>query len=117
MTEKELTVFFSTFVFLQFWNMFNARIFGRDTCALCGIFENKAFLFIALGIAAVQVLVVQVGGKFFRTVPLSLQDWLFIIGGTSIVLIIGEVVRSFARKRNAELAPATLAEEQGSEGA
>jgi len=116
-TEKELTVFFSTFVFLQFWNMFNARIFGRDTCALCGIFENKAFLYIALGIAAVQVLVVQVGGKFFRTVPLSLQDWLFIIGGTSIVLIIGEVVRSFARKRNAELAPATLAEEQGSEGA
>lgn len=98
-TERELSIFFSSFVFLQFWNMFNARVFGRTVSAMSGIMENKAFLVIAVGIAVFQVLVVQYGGAFFRTVPLSLMDWVIIVAVTSLVLVAGEVLRSISRKK------------------
>ncbi|MDD4836994.1 MAG: cation-translocating P-type ATPase C-terminal domain-containing protein, partial [Dethiosulfovibrio sp.] len=98
-TERELTIFFSSFVFLQFWNMFNARVFGRTVSAASGILENRAFLLIAAGIAVFQVIVVQYGGVFFRTVPLSSLDWLLIFVGTSVVLVAGEVLRGISRKK------------------
>ncbi|NCC97814.1 MAG: HAD family hydrolase, partial [Synergistales bacterium] len=98
-TERELTIFFSSFVFLQFWNMFNARVFGRTVSAASGILENRAFLLIAAGIAVFQVIVVQYGGAFFRTVPLSSLDWLLIFVGTSVVLVAGEVLRGISRKK------------------
>ena len=98
-TDRELTIFFSSFVILQFWNMFNARVFGRTVNALSGITENKAFLLIALGIGVFQILVVQYGGAFFRTVPLGVMDWIFIFIGTSPVLIVGELLRQASRKK------------------
>lgn len=98
-TERELTVFFSSFVFLQFWNIFNARVFGRTVNAASGILENKAFLLIAAGIAVFQVLVVQYGGAFFRTVPLSVVDWICVFVGTSSVLVVGEILRGISRKK------------------
>lgn len=90
-----LTLFFNIFVFMQFWNLFNARVFGSPKSALKGVFENKAFVLIAVVIAVLQFVVIQYGGTIMRTIPLSLSDWLWSVGGTSIVLIIGEIRNYF----------------------
>lgn len=92
-TPYELSVFFSVFVMLQFWNLFNARCLGVRQSALNGFWKNPGFLMIAAAIFAGQVVIVQIGGELFRTVPLSLKDWALIIGGTSAVLWIGEAAR------------------------
>ncbi len=89
----DLSVFFTTFVMLQFWNLFNARCFGLKQSAFTKITRNKGFLAIAAAILAGQILIVQFGGSIFRTVPLSIKDWLLIIAGTSVVLWIGEILR------------------------
>ncbi len=92
LTPYELSLIFTTFVMLQFWNLFNARAYATHRSALhlanCG-----EFLFIAICILAGQILIVQLGGEFFSVTPLSLSDWLWIIGSTSLVLWIGEFLR------------------------
>ena len=93
MDPKELTIFFSTFVILQFWNMFNARAYGTKESVLAGLNKNKTFLMIAAAILVGQIVMVQFGGKIFRTVPLSVTEWAAIIGGTALILVIREVVR------------------------
>ena len=97
LTPYEVSLFFTTFVFLQFWNMFNARAFATGRSALhfkgCG-----GFLFIAAVILVGQVLIVSIGGPFFSVVPLALIDWVVIIGSTSIVLWIGEIYRLIASR-------------------
>jgi Ca2+-transporting ATPase len=95
--RHSLTVFFSTFVLLQFWNLFNARCLGTNRSALAGLFANKAFLLIAGVILVGQIVLVQFGGDVFRTTPLSALDWAVIILGTSPVLIVGELLRWRAR--------------------
>lgn len=94
-TEYELTVFYATFVMLQFWNLFNARAFGRNSSALAGLNQNRLFGIIAIAILIGTIAIVQFGGDIFRTVPLSLTDWLLIIVVTSSVLILGEMFRYF----------------------
>jgi Ca2+-transporting ATPase len=94
-TNYELSLFFSTFVMLQFWNLFNAKCFGRPQSVLTHLFDNWSFIAIAALIFIGQIVIVQWGGAFFRTVPLSLSDWLIIIGSTSLVLWLGELQRSF----------------------
>ncbi|MCQ2194523.1 MAG: cation-translocating P-type ATPase [Paludibacteraceae bacterium] len=97
LTDYELSMFFTVFVMLQFWNMFNARAFMTGRSAFhfkdCG-----GFLFIAFAIIIGQILIVTIGGEMFNVVPLKIEDWLYIIGGTSVVLWIGEIVRLFTRK-------------------
>ena len=93
----ELSLFFSTFVMLQFWNMFNAKCFGLNNSAFSSFTGNISFLGIAAVIFVGQILMVQFGGEFFRTVPISLNDWLIIIGGTSVVLWVGEIWRLISR--------------------
>lgn len=97
LTPYEVSLFFTTFVFLQFWNMFNARAFATGRSALhfkgCG-----GFLFIAAVILVGQILIVSIGGPFFSVVPLALVDWVVIIGSTSIVLWIGEIYRLIASR-------------------
>lgn len=90
---RDLTVFYSVFVLLQFWNLFNARRFGDTRSAFTGLGENKLFLFIALAILGGQVLTVQFGGAVFRTEPLSLFDWILIVACTSPVMLLGEMSR------------------------
>ena len=92
LTPYELSVFFSTFVFLQFWNMFNAKAFasGRSVFHFKGCTE---FIIIALVISLGQILIVTVGGPFFGVTPLSISDWLIIIAATSLVLWVGELSR------------------------
>jgi Ca2+-transporting ATPase len=92
-SARDLTIFYSVFVMLQFWNLFNARRFGDSRSAFTGLSENRLFLLIAVAIVAGQVLIVQFGGGIFRTEPLSAVDWAWIIGATSPVMIIGEVAR------------------------
>ncbi|MDE5942066.1 MAG: cation-translocating P-type ATPase, partial [Muribaculaceae bacterium] len=96
LTPYELSLIFTTFVLLQFWNMFNARAYATSRSALhlghCG-----EFLFIALFIFIGQILIVQFGGEFFSVTPLSLTDWLWITGLTSLVLWIGEAIRLFRK--------------------
>jgi len=100
--DRELTLFFTIFVMLQFWNLFNARAFGGTESAFRGLAENRWFILIALLILVGQILVVQFGGAVFRTVPLGLSDWLTIITSTSLVLIAGEVIRSISAKAGEE---------------
>lgn len=82
-----LTEFFTIFVLLQWWNLFNARVFGQERSIFNGLLENPAFAGIALVILVGQFLIVQFGGEMFRTEPLSLQTWGIILGCTSLVAI------------------------------
>jgi len=93
----ELSVFFTIFVMMQFWNMFNARTLGGNKSAFYRLGENSQFLMIALLIFVLQVVIIQFGGGFFRTEPISLQHWAMIVTGTSLVLWIGELKRFIAR--------------------
>lgn len=92
LSSYEISLFFTTFVFLQFWNMFNARAFETGRSALhfkgCG-----GFSLIALIIFVGQILIVTFGGDFFSVEPLRLSDWITIILSTSLVLWIGELLR------------------------
>ncbi|ROT12839.1 calcium-translocating P-type ATPase, PMCA-type [Muribaculaceae bacterium Isolate-105 (HZI)] len=97
LSAYELSVFFTTFVFLQFWNMFNARAFetGRSTFHFK---DCEGFVAIAAMILIGQVLIVNVGDELFNVVPLHISDWVIIILSTSSVLWIGELLRWWERR-------------------
>lgn len=102
MDVHRLTLFFTTFVMLQFWNLFNARAFGSARSAFHGLSCSYGMELIALAIVVGQFAIVQWGGEVFRTEPLSLTEWAVITGATSLVLWTGEAVRRLTRrKRNA----------------
>lgn len=92
-----LSEFFTIFVMLQFWNLFNARVFGQNRSIFNGLLRNKAFIAIAAVIFIGQILIVQFGGNVFRTEPLSLTTWLCIVGTTSLVTIIPEIFRTIKK--------------------
>ena len=98
LTRYELSVFFTTFVMLQFWNMFNAKAFLSHGSAFRHLKSSTGFLIVMFIIPLGQYLIVQFGGDVFRTVPLTLRDWGIIIGLTSLVLWIGEVLRLLKKK-------------------
>lgn len=91
--ETELTVFFTIFVLLQWWNLFNARMLGSSHSVFRRLWACRGFLLVLVLVLAGQWLIVTFGGQMFRTVPLSWSTWLYIIVGTSPVLWIGEVYR------------------------
>ena len=97
MTVRELTIFFTFFVMLQFWNLFNARVFGTTDSAFKGISKSYGMEFIVLAILVGQFLIVQFGGPVFRTEPLDGMTWLGIIVSSSLVLWVGEIVRLVRR--------------------
>lgn len=102
LTPYELSLFFTIFVFLQFWNMFNARAFetGRSAFHFKGC---RGFVEIAVIILFGQILIVSFGGRFFNVVPLRIDDWIIIISFTSLVLWIGELFRmGLVRKQRHE---------------
>lgn len=92
LTDHECSLFFTTFVMLQFWNMFNARAFATGHSAL-DLRGCKGFRIIALMIFFGQILIVQVGGHFFNVTPLSFYEWFSVIAVTSLVFVAGEVYR------------------------
>ena len=95
---EQLTVFFSVFVFLQFWNMFNAKGFEACHSVLHDLRGSRTFFLVLLLIAVGQVLIVEFGGPVFRTTPLTWVQWLEVIGYTSLIAILGDVVRSIRRR-------------------
>lgn len=103
MTLQNMSFFFTFFVMLQWWNLFNARAFMTDSWAFNGLLKEKMFLLILLVILVGQVLVVNFGGEMFSVEPLSLDKWIFIIVATSPVLIVGIVMgyirRTFLAKK------------------
>ncbi len=96
-TDYELSAFYATFVMLQFWNLFNARCLGLNSSCFDGLLENKLFLMIAGAIFIGQIVIIAIGGEFFRIVPLSIFDWIYIICGSSTVLLFGEIFRFIKR--------------------
>ncbi len=99
-SDYDLSFFFTVFIMLQFWNMFNARMLNSHESTFQGITENRNFLIIAITIFIGQIVFVQLGGEVFRTVPLTWQDWLLIIVSTSFVLWGGELWRFIQRQRD-----------------
>lgn len=93
----ELTWFFTTFVMLQFWNLFNAKALGSNRSAFRHFFQDKGMQLVLLLVLAGQWLIVTFGGEMFRTQPLSLKEWAIIIGSTSLVLWTGELYRAAKR--------------------
>jgi len=98
LSSYELSLFFTIFVFLQFWNMFNARAFATNRSAF-HLKDCSGFVLIAVVIALGQIAIVSVGGKFFTVQPLGIADWLIIIGVTSVVLWSGELVRLISQRK------------------
>ena len=90
---QELTIFFCIFVMLQWWNLFNARTLGSHHSAFRRLWACQGFLLVLALVLVGQWLIVTYGGQMFRTEPLSLKVWLYIIIGTSPVLWIGEAWR------------------------
>ena len=97
-TVRQLTLFFSAFVFMQFWNMFNAKGFEAHHSVFSHWRGCREFLLILAAIGVGQVAIVELGGEVFRTVPLSLREWALVIGATSIFAFAGEIVRAWRRK-------------------
>lgn len=97
LSAYELSMFFTIFVMLQFWNMFNAKAYSDKKSAFSNLSNSKTFIFVSLLILVGQYLIVTFGGRMFSVVPLSWEDWGLIIAGTSSVLWIGEIVRFFTR--------------------
>jgi Ca2+-transporting ATPase len=99
LSAYELSLFFTIFVMLQFWNMFNAKAFMSGKSAFSGLSKCKGFLSIALAILAGQCLIIYGGREMFNVTPLRFDDLLIIIGSTSIVLWAGELIRLLRRKK------------------
>ena len=97
MTIHHLTMFFTIFVMLQFWNLFNASVFGTNHSFFRDASHAAGMLSVAGIILVGQIIIVCFGGKVFRTEPLTLQEWICIVAGTSVVLWIGEIIRGIQR--------------------
>lgn len=100
LSPYDLTVFFTMFVFLQFWNLFNAKSFDSAHSGLSRLGKSKVFFFTALTILVGQFLIVNFGGGMFNVVPLKWQDWLLLFASSSVVLWMGELVHLICRLKN-----------------
>jgi Ca2+-transporting ATPase len=98
----ELTMFFTTFVMLQFWNLFNAKCLGSTHSAFHNLRHDGGLLLVLLLIFIGQWLIVTFGGRMFRTQPLSAEEWLIITIATSLVLVAGELWRAIKRIKEAK---------------
>lgn len=96
---RHLTLFFSTFVFFQFWNLFNARAFELHRSAFADFRGCREFFLILSAIAVGQGFIVEVGGEIFRTEPLPAAEWAAVIGATSLLAFGGEALRAIRRNR------------------
>ena len=93
----ELTMFFTTFVMIQFWNLFNAKALMSHHTAFRHFLKDRGMILVLVLVLVGQWIIVTFGGEMFRTTPLSLHEWLLIVGSTSVVLWVGELWRGFKR--------------------
>ncbi len=106
LSPKELSLLFTIFVFMQFWNIFNAKAYPTSQSALKGLLDKdvlRGFVFTLLIIALGQVLIVSFGGEMFNVVPLPLGDWLRVIGFTSVILWLCELERWVKKMKSAKI--------------
>jgi Ca2+-transporting ATPase len=96
----EQSEFFTFFVMMQFWNMFNAKAYMTGKSAFSGLFADTTFLFVCAVILIGQYLIVTFGGEMFNVVPLTARSWGLIIASTSVVLWIGEAIRLFKNMKS-----------------
>lgn len=85
----ELTIFFTVFVMLQFWNLFNAKCLNSASSAFHCNIHDSGMILVMLIILVCQWLIVTFGGEVFRTEPLLWSEWLLIIACTSPMLLLG----------------------------
>jgi Ca2+-transporting ATPase len=97
MTPYELSMFFTIFVFLSFWNLFNAKAFDSGHTAFFNMKDSKVFFLTLFVIIGGQFLLVSIGGEMFNVVPLSATDWGLIIGSTALVMIIPTILTLIAK--------------------
>ena len=90
-------MFFTTFVMIQFWNLFNAKALMSHHTAFRHFLKDKGMILVLVLVLVGQWIIVTFGGEMFRTTPLSLHEWLLIVGSTSVVLWVGELWRGFKR--------------------
>ncbi len=98
-TLYQLSAFFTIFVMMQFWNLFNAKSFGSSCSSFSDLKHSKLFLTVTLIILIGQILITTFGNGVFRTVPLTVTDWLTIIGATAIIFVVGETACVISRKK------------------
>lgn len=95
--RHELTLFFTTFVMIQVWNLFNAKTLGSNHSAFRYLWRNRGLLIVLVMIIVGQWLIVEYGGEMFRTDGMNWKEWIAVIGLTSVVMWVGEVWRMFKR--------------------
>ena len=98
-TTYEHSLTFTIFVFLQFWNIFNAKAYHTGKSAFCNLRSFGGFELALIIILVGQFLIITFGGEMFGVERLKLQDWLICFIGTSPVLIIGEIIRLFKKDK------------------
>ena len=94
----EMTIFFTIFVMLQFWNLFNAKTLGSSQSAFRKLWRERGFLLVLALILIGQVIIVQFGGKMFRTDGMSWHEWIIVIGSTALIVLLGELYRYIKRR-------------------
>jgi Ca2+-transporting ATPase len=95
LTVRQVTIFFTVYIFFQVWNQINCRSLVPEESGLRGLTRNPTFLMIAGTVAVVQALIVSVPfiGAVFKVEPLGLLDWVLILAGTASVLVFAAVAR------------------------
>ncbi|MBQ3172832.1 MAG: calcium-translocating P-type ATPase, PMCA-type [Alistipes sp.] len=106
MTRYEMGIFFSVFVMMQFWNLFNAKNFRTNHCITADIVSlfrgdgrikesyNRYFLLILAVILGGQILIVTFAGELFNVSPLTFQDWVWIALITSPIIVVPDLVHA-----------------------
>ena len=104
---RQVSIFFTVYVFFQVWNQINCRSLTPETSGLSGLLHNPTFFTIAGTVAVVQALIISVPGlgRIFKVEPLSPFDWLCILGGTASVLLFGEIARRIRAASGTASAP------------
>ncbi len=100
LTLRQVSIFFTVYVFFQVWNQINCRSLTPDQSGAKGLFKNPAFLAIASTIVVGQLIIITIGGPVFEVEPLGVLDWLLIAVTTSSVLLFAEIARHVRKTKS-----------------
>ena len=87
----DLTELFAIFMMINWWNLFNIRVFGKNRSIFYNLKGSSKFLLGSLIIFIGTILIVQFGGEVFNTRPLDFKEWCIIVASTSPIVIIREI--------------------------